>query len=226
MTSVIGPWAHQVHAHIQRLWAVYSRVVCANLHIGEYKISARSTDHSYWTLCDGRSLDRVKYSELFAVIGTTFGSEDESSFNLPDFRGRVMGFAGQGGSLSNRAFGEAAGAETHVISEQEMPSHAHTGTTAAAGSHTHTTNAAGGSSPGLCVADGSNTVIDTDASSGELNVWTTPRALTIDAAGSHTHAFTTGSKGGNSAMSLMQPTLFAAHVFIFSGVVTGDGAIL
>lgn len=219
MSSVLRAYTQYTSMGLR---AMYARVVCASLHIGEYKVSARSYDFDYWTLCDGRSIDRTVYSELFAVIGTTFGSEDGNSFNLPDFRGRVMGFAGQGlspQSLTDRAFGEAIGSETHTITEAEIPPHAHVGTTSANGSHTHATNASGGGAPGLCVADGANTVVDTDASSGELNVWTTPRALTVAASESHTHGFTTSSVGGGNPISLMQPTLFAAHVFIFSGVV-------
>ena len=64
-------------------------------------------------------------------------------------------------------------------------------TTQTAGSHSHTTNAIGGQgNAGLALADGTNTVESTDASSGELNVWTTPLALTVNSNGDHTHAIT------------------------------------
>jgi microcystin-dependent protein len=64
-------------------------------------------------------------------------------------------------------------------------------TTQTAGDHTHTSNAVGGQGNyGLALADGTNTVTSTDSSSGELNVWTVPGTLSINNAGSHTHAIT------------------------------------
>ena len=68
--------------------------------------------------------------------------------------------------------------------------------------------------------------MNVDASVGELNVWTTPAALSIDgaaahshaieSAGEHAHTFTTGSTGGGLAHNTMQPTLFAGNVFIMA----------
>lgn len=43
-----------------------------------------------WLLCDGRSLDRGKYNELYGVIGANFGAPDDTHFNLPDLRGRFV----------------------------------------------------------------------------------------------------------------------------------------
>ena len=225
---------------LQRMLPLLARTLqAASFHIGQYVCSARAHDFGTWLLCDGRSLDRERYAELFAVIGTSFGG-GASTFCLPDFRGRVMGAVGTGDGLSVRALGDKLGSEMHALTSAEIPSHvhsgtvdaagthAHGGTTSTAGSHTHDTNAGGGSL-GLAVADGTNTVIDTDASAGELNVWTTPAALVVNAGGSHSHAvasdgshthtFTTGSTGGGTAHPNMQPTLFAGNVFIFSGVI-------
>jgi microcystin-dependent protein len=50
-------------------------------------------------------------------------------------------------------------------------------------------------------------VVDTDGSAGELNVWTTASALTINTGGAHTHPFTTESTGGGAAHANMQPWL-------------------
>ena len=191
------------------------------LHVGEYKLTAATTDMSGWLLCDGRALSRSDFAQLFAVIGTAFGAPDLTSFSLPDFRGRAFGLAGHGTGLTARSIGDRVGEETHLLSATEMPSHTHTGTSDAAGTHTHSTNAVGGSI-GLAVADGTNTVTGTDPSLNELNVWTTPRALTVDAAGDHSHYFTSGATGGGAAHNNMQPTLFAGNVLIFSGLYAGS----
>lgn len=237
--------------------------------VGDLKYSTRTHDHPHWLICDGRSLDRTKYHHLFEVIGTTYGSGSSSSsttFNLPDCRGRTLGAIGHGANLTNRVAGTNVGEETHLLTINELVSHTHTGTTVAAGhhvhngityesgehshtgytnaagEHNHTHNAGGGqNNVGLAVADGSNTVIDTDGSSGELNVWTVPRALHINNSGSHSHTvttdtsaehshmfttsentdhvhtFTSAATGGSQAFNVMQPTLFAGNVFIYTG---------
>lgn len=49
-----------------------------------------------YLLCDGRSLSRTDYADLFAVISTTWGNESPTTFNLPDLRGRSPVGAGTG----------------------------------------------------------------------------------------------------------------------------------
>ena len=181
--------------------------------VGDYKWSARSGDSHGWVLCDWRSLSRAEYPELFETIGTTFGAVDSDTFQLPDARGRIMAAAG---ATPQQALGSVRGAESTTLTTNNLPAHTHSGTTDASGSHSHTTNATGGS-VGLAVADGSNTVVDTDSSGGELNVWTLPRALTVDNDGSHTHTFTTGSTGNGQPFSIMQPTLYGGNLFIYAG---------
>ena len=193
-------------------------VRCSAAAIGDYKFSARTGDSRGWVACDGRSLEKAIYVHLFAIIGSSFGG-DATTFKLPDFRGRVPGAIGSGIGLTPRPLGSVVGAETHTLSVAEIPGHVHTGSTSVAGSHGHTTNATGGSQ-GLAVADGANTCVQTDASPGEINVWTTPTALVVNAAGDHGHSLVTDSTGGDIAHPNMQPTLFAGNVFIFAGIVS------
>ena len=199
--------------------------------VGDYKWSARVADFSGWLLCNGAAVSRTAYAELFNIIGTSFGAGNgTTTFNLPDMRGRVPGGVGTGAGLTARTMGNSVGYETHTLSASEIPSHTHSGTTASSGSHSHNTNADGGQGGlGLVTANGNNTVIDTDGSGGELNVWTTPYALTVDNNGAHTHTFTTdGGTGGGGAHNNMQPTLFLGNVFIYSGIEEpneGDGDI-
>lgn len=59
--------------------------------VGDYKMSAQTADHDNWFICNGRAISRTEYSELFALIGTSFGTGDGSTtFNLPDFRDKTM----------------------------------------------------------------------------------------------------------------------------------------
>jgi microcystin-dependent protein len=79
-------------------------------------------------------------SALFSLLGTTYGGNGTTTFNLPDLRGRqAIGF-GNGGGLTPRAQGEAGGSETVTITANQMPIHNHT----IAASTTASTNSPGG----------------------------------------------------------------------------------
>lgn len=78
-----------------------------------------------WLSCDGASLLRVDYPDLFNVVGTVYGAADSTHFNLPDMRGRVAVDAGSGPGLSTRAVGDVFGEETHTLSIGELASHVH-----------------------------------------------------------------------------------------------------
>lgn len=196
-----------------------------NLHVGEYKLSARETDMGGWLICDGRSLSRAKYTALFGVIGTKFGSDNADTFKLPDYRGRVIGQPGLGAGLSTRAMGDAVGTETHTLTEEEMPAHTHSGSTGASGAHTHTVNDPGHTHTQTTTNDdfnnsGENPPGFTADSAGTMtwnNINSSTTGITLQSAGSHTHSFTTHSCGASEAHNNMQPTLFGANVFIFAG---------
>lgn len=94
--------------------------------VGDFKHSAATANHGAWLLCNGQAISRTTYAALFTLIGTAFGNGNGSTtFTLPDFRGRVFGAIGQGSGLTNRALGAKVGAETHTLTENEMPSHNH-----------------------------------------------------------------------------------------------------
>ncbi len=80
-----------------------------------------------YLLCDGAAVSRTTYAALFAAIGTNWGVGDgATTFNVPDLRGRTLIGVGTGAGLTARALAATVGAETHVITESEMPAHTHT----------------------------------------------------------------------------------------------------
>jgi len=88
---------------------------------------------SLWLPCDGASLLRSDYPDLFTILGTTYGAADSTHFNVPDLRGRAGIGTGTGPGLTPRALGDSLGEETHVLTVSELASHSHTDV-----GHTHT----------------------------------------------------------------------------------------
>ena len=82
---------------------------------------ASTTVPEGFLLCDGKEYSRVEYPELFAAIGTIYGSGDGSTtFNVPNLQTRVPVGAGEGYDL-----GDVGGEETHTLTVDEIPSHIH-----------------------------------------------------------------------------------------------------
>ena len=73
----------------------------------------------------GQLLPIAEYDALFALIGTTFGGDGQTTFALPDMRSRVVVGSGQGPGLSPRQLGEQSGTETETLTIAKMPAHSH-----------------------------------------------------------------------------------------------------
>jgi microcystin-dependent protein len=79
-----------------------------------------------WVTCDGRTLLRKDFEELYKILGDLYGSGDgQSTFNIPDLRGRVIVGSGQGTGLNFYNPGDKGGEENHTLSINEMPYHQH-----------------------------------------------------------------------------------------------------
>lgn len=127
--------------------------------VGIIQMFAGSTAPNGWLVCDGSTVSRSAYSDLFKIIGTTYGAgNSNTTFTLPDMRGRFAMGAGTGTGLNSsgsgaisgssqtaRTVGQWLGEETHLLTTAELASHSHantvsggsTGTMSANASHTH-----------------------------------------------------------------------------------------
>jgi microcystin-dependent protein len=87
------------------------------------EVNSTSPIMSDWLLCDGRAVSRTIYSELFSLIGTTYGAGDGSTtFNLPDVKGRVI--VGQDESDDDfKTVGAKLGTKEVTLTVAQMPSH-------------------------------------------------------------------------------------------------------
>ncbi|MFC3773562.1 phage tail protein [Paenibacillus sp. GCM10012303] len=73
-----------------------------------------------WALCNGQFLPINQNQALFSLLGTTYGGDGQTTFALPDLRGRVPGHSGNGIVL-----GQRGGEENHMLTMSEMPGHQH-----------------------------------------------------------------------------------------------------
>nr|WP_315150744.1 tail fiber protein [uncultured Flavobacterium sp.] len=107
---------------------LFSKLLFAQTpYIGEIRLFAGNFPPAGWAFCDGSILPISENDALFALIGTTYGGDGQSTFGLPDLRGRVPIGTGQGAGLSNRLLGEKVGQETVTLTTANMPSHSHIG---------------------------------------------------------------------------------------------------
>lgn len=168
--------------------------------------TARASAPTGYLLCYGQAVSRTTYSALFTAIGTVYGAGDGSTtFNIPDCRGRVtagrddMGgtsanrLTGQTGGLNGDVLGASGGAETHTLTEAQLPAITPAFTGDAVPGHTHTVTAGVGDASG----SGGGTFLRTDL----------PGTRTTSAAGGHTPSGTISSFGGDEAHNNVQPTI-------------------
>jgi microcystin-dependent protein len=78
-----------------------------------------------YATCAGQILSIAQNTALFSLLGTTFGGNGQTTFALPDIRGRVPMGEGQGPGLTARTLGEAGGEETITLTSSQMPTHSH-----------------------------------------------------------------------------------------------------
>ena len=93
--------------------------------LGEIVMFAGNFAPRGWAFCNGQLLPISQNTALFSILGTTYGGNGQTTFALPDLRGRAPVHAGQGPGLSNYALGESTGVESITLTTGQMPAHQH-----------------------------------------------------------------------------------------------------
>ena len=78
-----------------------------------------------WVLCNGQLLPISEYEVLYTLIGTTFGGNGQTTFAVPDLRGRSPMGQGTGPGLPAAVLGQAAGSESVTLLSTQIPTHPH-----------------------------------------------------------------------------------------------------
>lgn len=92
----------------------------AQPYVGEIRMFGGNFAPAGWMFCDGQLLPISEYETLFNLIGTTYGGDGQSTFALPDLRGRLPIHQGNGFALS-----ETGGAEEITLTSSQIPAHTH-----------------------------------------------------------------------------------------------------
>src|SRR5437588_9179576 len=93
-------------------------------YIGEIRIFAGTFNPVGWAFCDGALLPISENEALFNLIGTTYGGDGQSTFGLPDLRGRVPIHMGTSQGITYQ-LAESAGVESVTLTTQQLPIHNH-----------------------------------------------------------------------------------------------------
>lgn len=92
----------------------------AQPYVGEIRMFAGNFAPAGWNFCDGSLLSISENETLFNLIGTTYGGDGQSTFGVPDLRGRIPLHMGNGFTLA-----EQGGAETVTLTANQIPAHTH-----------------------------------------------------------------------------------------------------
>jgi microcystin-dependent protein len=142
-------------------------------YLGEIRMFGGNFAPQGWAFCNGQTLSIAENDALFVLLGTTYGGDGQTSFGLPDLRGRLPMHQGSGAGLTPRTIGAASGTETVTLTINTIPAHSHGMTaTTAVGSVTGpgptalpATPTGGTAVNTLYVVPGSSTIVQTPMAS-------------------------------------------------------------
>lgn len=167
--------------------------------LAEVRLFAGNFAPRGWMFCYGQILSIAQNTALFSLLGTTYGGNGQTTFALPDLRGRVPRGTGQGPGLDSVNLGEMAGSPTHTLIITEMPAHNHTASIPAA------------SALGTLNAPAAGTV---PAASNQRNAQYAPSGTADVQMAAHA----TGISGGSQPFSIMPPYVGLNYIIAVEGV--------
>lgn len=160
-------------------------------YVGEIRMFGGNFAPAGWMFCEGQLLPISENETLFQLIGTTYGGDGQSTFALPDLRGRLPLHQGNGFTLA-----ETGGVEEVTLTVNQMPSHTHP----ALGS----SNVATGTAPQANVLSALPSATNSAYGTDNPQISVSPQSLT--------------SVGGSQPHSNMQPFLCVTYIISLFGV--------
>lgn len=172
-------------------------------YIGEIRLFAGNFAPMGWAFCDGTEYSISMYEAPFAIIGTIYGGNGQTTFAVPDLRSRIAVGTGKGAGLSeNIILGQKGGSESTVMTVAQMPAHNHSAS-ATIGFPAYSDSGDTGSPSGTILG-------------GLQGAYSTQPADTYVAP-----ATTTGSLsavGNNMPFGIIQPVLATNYIICLEGI--------
>jgi microcystin-dependent protein len=148
-----------------------------------------------WAFCNGQILPIAQNTALFSLLGTTYGGNGQTTFALPDLRGRWPNSSGQGPGLSSYDLGQVGGTESTTMTINQMPAHNHNSTTPATAADGNSIDPAAGA-----VFGAGQSIYKVGAATIQMSP--TPTSLT----------------GGSQPFSILQPYLTLNYCIALEGI--------
>ncbi len=152
-----------------------------------------------WMLCQGQLLSIAQWTAVFALVGTTYGGNGQTTFGVPDLRSRAALGTGQGPGLPNIILGEMAGQTSVTLLTNNLPIHTHVITGSVTPQANNDTAGKGSDPTGRRLASS--------------NIFTSQNGDLVNMA-NDAISLTAGPSGGNQPTNTMSPYLGIEFILV------------
>lgn len=189
--------------------------------LGEIIMFAGNFAPRGWALCNGQLLSVSQNSALFAILGTTYGGNGQTTFALPNLQGRAPVHAGQSPGTSRYTLGEVGGTENVTLTINELPAHNHTVALSGTGNVSVALGAssANGNAPApgpttvpAKITSGLNTLNPYSTTAPDTTLLPVNTTTTVNVSGN------TGVVGNNLPVPIVQPYVVVNFIIATEGV--------
>lgn len=166
-----------------------------------------------WATCSGQLLPISQNAALFSLLGTAYGGNGQSTFALPDLRGRLPMSMGNGPGLTPRVIGEASGVEQVTATINNLPAHTHAATA------TLGVQVAGTASNPVTTPSATNNILGASGTGpASAAIWSDALTNPVNMGGINGSSVTVSSTGGSLPMDVMNPYLVLNFCIALYGV--------
>ena len=178
---------------------------------------------SQWLFCLGQTLSISANNALFAILGTTYGGNGTTTFQLPNLAGRVPVGVGTGAGLTTYTLGEVGGTEKVTLNITNLPSHTHVATVAGLAINSITIKASSQDATDHAPSPTANSIaapiyINDGSQVAGFNNVAPDTALSVAASGTISGTVTNALTGGNIPVPIIQPYLALNYIICTQGI--------